>query len=103
MLAPHGSFFETSGPVIRKYGPDGVPLFETEFGDGEFTELVAGPDGSLYAIGNTLSGDFPFTPDSAQTRFSGVFLYGHPRGTLQIGDLTVTRLDGGTGRIIYST
>lgn len=103
LLGPRGSFFETTGPVIRKYGHDGVLLFETELAGGDFTELVAAPDGSLYAIGNTLTGDFPSTPGAAQTRFSGVFLYQHPRGNLQLGDLNVTCLDGGTGRIVYST
>lgn len=98
-----GNQYEAIGPAIRKYAPNGALLFETELAGADNTELVAGPEGSIYAIGKTLSAQFPTTPGAAQTKFGGVYVFVTPRGNVYYGDATVTRLDGATGRVIFST
>jgi uncharacterized protein (TIGR03437 family) len=103
LLDRASNLFEVVGPVIRKYGPDGILLFETELTGGQFAELVYGPEESIYAIGSTLSADYFTTPGAAQNTFTGVYVYRTPRAAIPFGDLAITRLDAVTGRVIFST
>ncbi len=61
--------------VLAVFSPDGSKLVYATFlggsGDDLIRSITFGPNGQIYLVGSTSSGDFPVTPNAVQTKLGG--------------------------------
>jgi len=61
--------------VLAVLSPDGSQLVYSTFlggnGDDLIRSIAIGPNGEIYLVGSTTSGDFPITSDAAQVQLAG--------------------------------
>ena len=97
---PRGEYYEATANTIAKYDRHGNLLFETTIASAGIRLLLPAPDGTVYALGNSTDPALPVTPGAAQSQYRGAYFF---LRLLQGGDITVSRIDGETGRLLYAT
>ncbi|HEU0120676.1 MAG TPA: hypothetical protein VFQ91_09140 [Bryobacteraceae bacterium] len=101
-LSRVGESIACTDAFAAKYSPAGDQIFATFLGgvlEETANAVAAGPDGSIYIAGETMSPDFPVTPGAAQTQLGGVVTL----GPLKFGDGYVVRLDPSGARLLYGS
>ena len=89
---------------VVKVNPDGRSFgYSTLIGgslDDRALQIAVDRNGSAYVVGNTLSGDFPVTPDATQTRNRTVAA---SPSRLKLGNGFLAQLDPAGEKLVYST
>ncbi|MCC6366013.1 MAG: SBBP repeat-containing protein [Bryobacterales bacterium] len=99
-----GSTYPSPDGFIMKVAPDGKTILYSTYLGGTFDDTVSSiavdSAGSVYAIVDTSSPDFPTTPGAFRTKPVSPIL---PAGWLYLSDLAVLKISPDGGRLIYST
>ena len=89
---------------VVKVNPDGRSFgYSTLLGgsqDDRALQVAVDRDGSAYVVGNTLSGDFPITPDATQTRNRNLTT---SKTRVKMGNAFLAQLDPTGSRVVYGT